>query len=129
MEASSLNQDWTKAFNLFAKADSPGFRNLLLTTTVALCCGFGMSAVSWLSEKLQVYILMGHDVTTGRILQTLVFGAKGLDVDDLDGIQALTGDTEPYVVVDCADCSSKRIIGLAPKPGKWSPHPCQPDAV
>jgi hypothetical protein len=128
-KASSLDQDWTKTFNLCAKGDSPAFRTLLLTTTVALCCGFGMSAGQWLSEKLQVYLLMGHDVANGRILQTLVFGAKGLDVDNLDGIQAFTGDIQPYIAVDSAGCSSKHVLGLAPKPGKWSTNPCQPDAM
>jgi hypothetical protein len=50
-ESSSLSQNWTKAINLCEKADSPGFRGLLLTTTGALCCGFGMNTVSWLSES------------------------------------------------------------------------------
>lgn len=32
---------------------------------------------------------MGHN---GHILQTLVFAAENLDVDDLDDVQAFTGD-------------------------------------
>lgn len=128
-ESTSLSQDWTKAINLFAKADSPAFRDLLLTTTAAACCGFGMSAVPWLSEKLKVYLLMGHDIATGDLLQTLVFAAKNLDVDNLDGVQAFTADIEPYVVVDAAEASSKRVVGLAPKPGNWMPNTCRPDGV
>jgi hypothetical protein len=129
-ESSSLSQDWTKAINLCERADSPAFRELLLTTTAALCCGFGMNAVSWLSEKLKVYTLMGHNVKTGDLLQTLVFAAKDLDVDDLDGVQAFTGDIEPYVAVGGAEGpSSRRVIGLAPKPGNWNPNPCRPDEV
>jgi hypothetical protein len=128
-ESSFLNQDWTKAINLCERADSPTFRKLLLTTTAAMCCGFGMGAVSWLSEKLNVYVLMGHNVTTGHLLQTLVFAAKDLDVDDLDGVQAFTADIEPYVAADGAEGSSgKRVIGLAPKPGNWTPNPARPDA-
>jgi hypothetical protein len=89
----------------------------------------GMGAVSWLFEKLNVYVLMGHNVTTGHLLQTLVFAAKGLDVDDLDGVQAFTADIEQHVTADGAEGSSgKRVIGLAPKPGNWTPNPARLDA-
>ncbi len=127
-ESSSLSQDWTKAIALCEEVDCPAFRELLLTTTAGLCCGFGLNAVSWLSEKLKVYVLIGHNVTTGHLMRTLVFAAKDLDVDNLDGVQAFTDDIEPYIVVDGAEgLNSKRVIGLAPKPGNWNPNPCRPD--
>jgi hypothetical protein len=129
-ESSSLNRGWTKAISLCETADSPAFRELLLTMAAAMCCGFGMGAVSWLSDKLKVYILMGHNITTGYLLQTLVFAAKDLDVDNFNGVQAFTGDIEPYVAIDSSEGSSgKRVIGLAPKPGNWTPNPSRPEAA
>jgi hypothetical protein len=78
-------------------------------------------------RELKVYILMGHN---GHILQTLVFAAENLDVDDLDDVQVFTGDIEPCVAVGgVEDPGGKRVIGLAPKPGNWSPNPYRPDAV
>jgi hypothetical protein len=105
--------------------DSPEFRETLLLMVTSLYCGFGLSAIPWLREKLQIYSLKYVDCETER--EMLVFAAKGLDTEDLNEnfkIEANVPDWVPYVLATPVEGKDKRksVIGLAPLMGNYAPN-------
>jgi hypothetical protein len=56
-EPAPIEEEWAWRRSQFPASDSAGFRESLPLLTTALSCGFGMSALTWLREKLQIYTL------------------------------------------------------------------------
>jgi hypothetical protein len=81
-EPAPIHEELSRLFKLFDSYDSPEFRETLLLLTTTCFCGFGMSAIPWLREKLEIYALKYFDGQTER--ETLIFAAKGLDTEELN---------------------------------------------
>lgn len=124
-EPAPIEEEWAWLRSQFLAFDSAGFRDTLLLTTT-LCCGFGMSPIPWLREKLQIYAL--KCIQEEVEMETLVFAAKGLDTDLLNNefkVEAYVQGWEPYVLVRSGEGVEveTRVVGLTPRKGQRYPNP------
>ena len=125
-EPAPLQEELSQLCRIFDMFDGPESRETLLLLTTSCFCGFGMSAIPWLREKLEIYALKCFDWQTER--ETLVFAAKGLDTDELNEnhkIEANVRDWPPYVLATTQEGEDRerRVIGLAPQTGIYGANP------
>jgi hypothetical protein len=125
-EPAPIHEELSRLCSLVDSYDSPAFRETRLLLTTSVFCGFGMRAIPWLREKVEIYALKYFDGQTER--DTLVFAAKGLETEELNEnykIEAYVRDSAPYVLATSleGDDRKKRVIGLAPPMGIHAANP------
>ncbi|OQE20725.1 hypothetical protein PENFLA_c016G06074 [Penicillium flavigenum] len=112
-----LKEPWGQITSTFTRYDSASMREALLLLMASSRCGFSLSTLPWIRARLRPYILQFKGFRGEVKFETLVLGAKDLDLSRMDVINAFLKECDPYVTSTRyygSGLSEKRVVGLAP---------------